>query len=76
MGRLPVVSGREVLRALLRAGFEEKGWRGGHAVLRHPETRRSVPVPLHGGRDLPPCTVRTIIRQAGLTVDEFVELLK
>ena len=34
-----------------------------------------VVVPFHGGKDLKPGTLRSIIRQAGLTVDEFLDLL-
>lgn len=76
MRELPVVSGPEAVRALQRLGYVERRQSGSHVVLSHPATRRTVPVPVHGGRDLKPGTLRAIIRQAGLTVDEFVELLK
>jgi predicted RNA binding protein YcfA (HicA-like mRNA interferase family) len=42
----------------------------------HPATKRRVSVPAHGGRDLKPGTLRGVIRDAGLTVEEFVRLLK
>jgi predicted RNA binding protein YcfA (HicA-like mRNA interferase family) len=75
-GRLPVVSGRNVLRALTQAGFVVDRIVGSHHVLTHPGDRtRTVTVPVHGGRDLKPGTLRAIIRQAGLTVDEFNALL-
>ena len=76
MPKLPVVSGPEAVRALKRAGFEFRRQEGSHSILRHPETRVTVPVPIHGGRDLPPGTLRDIIRDAGLTVEEFRRLLK
>ena len=41
----------------------------------HPETNRSVSVPCHGSRDLPPGTLSGILDDAGLTVEEFIELL-
>jgi predicted RNA binding protein YcfA (HicA-like mRNA interferase family) len=73
---LPVVSGRQVIQALSRAGFVIDRIVGSHHVLVHPrDARRTVIVPVHGGRDLKRGTLRSIIRQAGLTVDEFSDLL-
>lgn len=76
MPRLPVLNGREVIRALERAGFVLDEIEGSHHVLIHESMARRVSVPVHGGRDLKPGTLRGIIRDAGLTVDEFVALLK
>jgi len=75
-GRLPVVNGRQVLRALGKAGFLVDRIVGSHHVLKHPgDIRRTVTVPVHPGKDLKRGTLRSIIRQAGFTVEEFVELL-
>ncbi len=76
MPSLPVVNGREALRALERGGFLLDGVEGSHHIMLHPDTRRRVSVPVHGGRDLKPGTLRGIIRDAGLTVEEFIRLLK
>jgi predicted RNA binding protein YcfA (HicA-like mRNA interferase family) len=70
--RLPVVSGSEVIRALTRIGFGEVGQRGSHVKLRHADGR-TVIVPLH--RELAPGTLRSILRQAGLPVEELTALL-
>lgn len=75
MPRLPVLTGREVLKALERAGFIVVRVRGSHHFLRHPGTSKGVPVPIHGNRDLPAGTLRAIIAEAGLSVDEFIALL-
>ena len=76
-GGLPVVSGAMTVRALKRAGFEQppgrRGQRGSHVKLRHPTTRRTAIVPLHP--ELAPGTLRSILRQADLTVEEFNKLL-
>jgi predicted RNA binding protein YcfA (HicA-like mRNA interferase family) len=73
---LPVLTAREVLRALRKEGFAEKRVSGSHYLLAHPDDPvRAVTVPHHGTRDLKPGTLRSIIRQAGLTVEEFRELL-
>jgi predicted RNA binding protein YcfA (HicA-like mRNA interferase family) len=74
--RLPVLNGREVRRALERAGFVFDRQDGGHAILFHPETNVTVSVPMHGGRDMPTGTLRGIIADAGLTVAEFQALLR
>jgi len=69
---LPIVSGREVVRALAKVGFVEVNQRGSHLKLRN-EMNRTVIVPLH--RELARGTLRSILRQADLTVDAFTELL-
>lgn len=70
----PQVSGREVARALQKVGDERDRQRGSHIVLRQtaPPHRR-ITVPDH--KELAKGTLRAVIRQAGLTVDEFKALL-
>jgi len=70
--KLPVVSGREVIRALEKKGFKLLRTRGSHAVLQCGS--RVVVVPLH--KELAKGTLKSILRQAGLTVEEFLDLLK
>jgi predicted RNA binding protein YcfA (HicA-like mRNA interferase family) len=75
-GRLPVVGGRTVVRALTRAGFVVERIVGSHHVMTFPgDPTRTVTVPVHGNRDLKPGTLRSIIRQARMTVDEFSKFL-
>jgi predicted RNA binding protein YcfA (HicA-like mRNA interferase family) len=71
---LPRISGREAVAALAKAGYEKDRQKGSHIVLR----QRSAPyrrlvVPDH--RELASGTLRAIIRQAGLTVEQFTVLL-
>jgi predicted RNA binding protein YcfA (HicA-like mRNA interferase family) len=74
--RLTGVNGKAVLRALERAGFRLERVTGSHHVLRKAGVPGSkVILPLHGAHDLPPGTLRSIIQQSGLTVDEFMALL-
>ncbi len=73
---LPVARARQVLSAPQRAGFIVDRVRGSHYILAHPgDPARAVTVPFHGAKDLKPGTLRNIIRQAGLTVEEFREFL-
>lgn len=74
MSKLPVISGRKCVRALERAGFYLKRRTGSHLVLRRDEPFAQVVVPDH--KVLDRGTLRAIVRQAGLSVDEFVSLLK
>jgi len=71
--KLPVVSGTEVVAALRKLGYEEDLQHGSHVILRHldpPHRRLSVP----NHRELAKGTLRALIREAGLTVDEFARL--
>ncbi|RLI48495.1 MAG: hypothetical protein DRO73_09100 [Candidatus Thorarchaeota archaeon] len=73
MSRLPSLKPAEVVRKLQRAGFLIDHVTGSHYILRHPDGRRAV-VPYHAGRDVKRGVLRAVIRQAGLTVDEFLKL--
>jgi predicted RNA binding protein YcfA (HicA-like mRNA interferase family) len=65
-----------MVHALERAGWVHARQRGSHAVMVHWGLGRTVPVPVHGSRDLPAGLMRSILRQVGLTVEEFLELLR
>ena len=74
MAQLPVLSGREVVRALTRIGYREDRQRGSHIILRRDDPpHRRLTVPDHS--EVAKGTLRAIIRQAGLTLDEFRSLL-
>ena len=72
MPPLPVCSGAEVIQALAKVGYLIARSQGSHTRLRC-DGRPPVTVPLH--RELDRGTLRTILRQAQLTPDEFVTLL-
>ena len=74
MTKLPLVSGREAVAALCRAGYGVDHQTGGHIILRHvdPPYRR-LSIPNH--KELARGTLRAILRDAGLTVHQFVDLL-
>ena len=73
---LPVLDARRVLRALKKAGFAEETTRGSHRKMVNPgPPRRVVSVPLHGSSDLKRKTLASIVRQAGMSDEEFTALL-
>ena len=72
--RLPSVRPQEVIRALERTGWEVARQKGSHVSLKKEGVTFLVTVPMHR-RDVPRGTLRAIIEDAGLTVEEFVTLL-
>jgi predicted RNA binding protein YcfA (HicA-like mRNA interferase family) len=73
MSKLPVISGRECVRALEKVGFYIKRQEGSHIILRRDSPFSQTVIPDH--KQLDRGTLRAILRQVGLSVDEFVSLL-
>jgi predicted RNA binding protein YcfA (HicA-like mRNA interferase family) len=74
MTKQPVVNGPECIRALQKAGFVIKRQKGDHVIMKRVNPPARVTVPNHR-KDLKPGTLHEIIKEAGLTVDEFIQLL-
>ena len=72
MPSLPVVSGADVVRALERLGFAVARQRGSHIVLRRGS--QGCVVPKH--RELKTGTLSAVLKQAGISVEDFVNALK
>jgi predicted RNA binding protein YcfA (HicA-like mRNA interferase family) len=72
MPKLPVVKPREVVAALEKAGFYQVRQHGSHLQLKRGNLL--VTIPMHSG-DLTPGTLHSILRQAQMSVDEFLTLL-
>ena len=73
MSRLPVISGSVCIKVLAKIGFVIDRQRGSHLILVREDPRITICVPDHP--ELDRGTLRAIIRQVGLSVDEFVDLL-
>jgi predicted RNA binding protein YcfA (HicA-like mRNA interferase family) len=73
VSKLPIISGLECVKALEKIGFVVDRQRGSHIILVREEPRTTISVPDH--KELDRGTLRGIIRQASLSVDEFIELL-
>jgi predicted RNA binding protein YcfA (HicA-like mRNA interferase family) len=71
MSKLPVLSGEEVINILQSLGYYIRDQKGSHIHLRHP-TRKALTLPNH--KQIARGTLREIIKQAGLTIEEFVGL--
>jgi len=73
MSKLPRVSGKECIEALSKAGFYFKRQEGSHIILRRDNPFSQLVVPNH--KELDRGTLRAIIRQSALSIDEFLKLL-
>jgi predicted RNA binding protein YcfA (HicA-like mRNA interferase family) len=73
-GRLPRLSGRAVVKAFGRDGWQVARQKGSHIILVKDGSWATLSVPDH--RELAPGTLRSLIRAAGLTVEAFVALAK
>ncbi|MBO3799235.1 MAG: type II toxin-antitoxin system HicA family toxin [Thermoproteota archaeon] len=72
MSKLPILSWREVVKALSKRGFKVVRQRGSHLILEGPEHRFTV-VPRH--ETIAPATLIKILSQVGVTKEEFIKLL-
>lgn len=74
MSKLPVLSGQEICKALARIGYQIDHQTGSHIILRNENPpHRRLTVPMH--KEIAKGTLRAIIRQAGLSRAEFLDLL-
>lgn len=69
MPPLPVVSGREAVRAFEKAGWRVDRQRGSHVIMLKSDSIASLSIPQH--RELASGTLRSLIRAAGMTVEDF-----
>ena len=73
MGKLGNISGKEAVKVFQKAGWQPIGQVGSHLVMVKPGIRVNLSIPQH--KELSVGTLRALIRNAGLTVEEFLELL-
>lgn len=72
--KLPSLRPREVVRILERAGFAKWRQRGSHLTMYRARDHRALTVPIHFAKAIPKGTLRALIKQGGLTPDEFMNL--
>ncbi len=71
---LPILSGQEVVNALKKIGYEKDRQRGSHIIVRQQKAPyRRITIPDH--KEIAKGTLRAIIRESGLSVEEFIKLL-
>ncbi len=74
MSKLPILSGKDLVKTLSKIGFIHIRTKGSHAILvKEEEKKIMIPVPLH--KELAKGTLKNIINRAGLTLDNLLELI-
>ena len=74
MSRLTPLKSREVIRKLRRLGYDGPIPGGRHVRMVHPESGQIIPIPMHGGKDTSVGLIREIVRQTGISREEWLEL--
>ena len=75
MTKLPITSSRKVIKALIKAGFKQVSQKGSHIKLKRKTDERTWIVIVPDFNEIPVGTLLSIIRQSGLTKEEFQKLL-
>ena len=76
MAKLTVLTAIEVIRGLKKAGFVfDRQAKGSHEIWYNPVTKRRTTVPNHPGVDIRKGTLKAILKEAGISVEEFLELI-
>ncbi|MEK7501912.1 MAG: type II toxin-antitoxin system HicA family toxin [Patescibacteria group bacterium] len=73
MPKIPSIKPRELIRKFEKAGYVVDRQKGSHVILYHPFDKKRLTIPLHV-KDLPKGTLLSIIKQAGLTKEQFLKL--
>ncbi|MEO8514073.1 MAG: type II toxin-antitoxin system HicA family toxin [Ignavibacteria bacterium] len=74
MPKLPSVKPRELIKILNKLGYIEVRQKGSHKHFKKPENENLVTVPFHN-KDIKQTTLRSIIKQSNLTIEEFIKLI-
>ncbi len=74
MTRLPRITSKKIISVLKKKGFYFVHSRGSHQTY-HSSEGRNVTIPFHSGKTIRPKTLKSILKQAGMGVEELTELL-
>jgi len=69
--KFPRITCDELVRALKKVGFVEKRQKGSHLTMWRERDKRRVTIPIHRGREVPIGTLRSILRDADISGDDF-----
>ncbi len=72
--KIPIVTAKELIGALKRTGFSKDRQKGSHLTFINSKTNKTVTIPVHTGVDIGKGLLKKIIADAGLTIEEFVNL--
>ena len=71
MGNIPVFKAKDVVKILENLGFVEVRQRGSYKQFRHDDGRATT-IPMHSGRDISPILLRQILKDIGISIEDFL----
>ena len=74
MTKLPSLTSRDIISGLEKLGFVKVRQKGSHGIFRHPDYRRTV-VPIHQTKEISPYLVSDVLKQLGISEDEFLKAI-
>ena len=75
MAKIPLLSSHKIIKALNKVGFEQVSQKGSHIKLKRKDDDKTRIVIVPNFNEIPIGTLRSIIRQSGLDMDDFLKLL-
>mgnify|MGYP005851760381 CR=1 FL=1 len=75
MSKLPAVSSSDLVRVVKKFGFVEQRQKGSHLHLKRDSDKRRITIPIHKGRDIPKGTLTAILKDANISIEEFLSEL-
>jgi predicted RNA binding protein YcfA (HicA-like mRNA interferase family) len=75
MPKVPRITGKDAKKAFEKAGFLEDRQKASHCILKKPGHKYVLSIPMHGGKTLGIGLLKSQIDAAGLTVEQFIDLL-
>ncbi|MCX8008779.1 MAG: type II toxin-antitoxin system HicA family toxin [Patescibacteria group bacterium] len=75
MPKLPSIKPRTLIRIAKKEGFTQQTIHGSHVILRRPSDGKHICIPVHAGRDIQKGTFHGIVKDMGLTIEEFQKKL-
>ncbi len=75
MSKHPAVTAADLIRVVKKFGFIEQKPKGSHLHLKRDSDKRRITIPVHKGRDIPKGTLTAILRDAGISIEEFLNYL-
>ena len=75
MTKLPILSGDKVVKAFSKAGWVKNRQKGSHIIMTKIESDIILSIPVHKNKTVKRGTLNALIKDAGLSIDEFIELL-
>ncbi|MBS3810056.1 MAG: type II toxin-antitoxin system HicA family toxin [Desulfobacterales bacterium] len=75
MPGLGCYKGQDVVRAFRNAGWTIARQKGSHVIMEKPGQEATLAIPVHKGRDVKRGTLRSLIKDAGMTIEDFIKNL-